>query len=370
MNFRTFDLNLLRVFEAVMLEGKLTRAAEVLAMSQPAVSNALARLRDALNDPLFIREGYGVKPSLRALQLWPSIEAALAQLRQTLEPDQSFDPRQCNETITLAMADSTATLLIPALMRKTRQEAPGLSWRVRTLFSRDPRELLASAELDLALGYFPAVEAEAISTQADQSHAADAFRSRRLYEGEYVCVMRPDHPLAGVNLDLERYCAAEHLLVSFSGRPHGFVDEALEADLLEEGQPVQALLQRRLEVLPIVFEQLEAERVRHGVDEPGLRHGLERAEPDLVVDGEVVRAAVGVARARVHVDVARDRVRVDVVVLDRGERHVDAVRAGEVARPHAAGEHDLLGLDLGAVDEDDAGGAPVDDAQPGRRRPG
>jgi len=189
MNFRTFDLNLLRVFEAVMLEGKLTRAAEVLAMSQPAVSNALARLRDALNDPLFIREGYGVKPSLRALQLWPSIEAALAQLRQTLEPDQSFDPRQCNETITLAMADSTATLLIPALMRKTRQEAPGLSWRVRTLFSRDPRELLASAELDLALGYFPAVEAEAISTQADQSHAADAFRSRRLYEGEYVCVM-------------------------------------------------------------------------------------------------------------------------------------------------------------------------------------
>ena len=229
MNFRTFDLNLLRVFEAVMLEGKLTRAAEVLAMSQPAVSNALARLRDALNDPLFIREGYGVKPSLRALQLWPSIEAALAQLRQTLEPDQSFDPRQCNETITLAMADSTATLLIPALMRKTRQEAPGLSWRVRTLFSRDPRELLASAELDLALGYFPAVEAEAISTQADQSHAADAFRSRRLYEGEYVCVMRPDHPLAGVNLDLERYCAAEHLLVSFSGRPHGFVDEALEA---------------------------------------------------------------------------------------------------------------------------------------------
>ena len=229
MNFRTFDLNLLRVFEAVMLEGKLTRAAEVLAMSQPAVSNALGRLRDALNDPLFIREGYGVKPSLKALQLWPSIEAALAQLRQTLEPDQSFDPRQCNETITLAMADSTATLLIPALMRKTRQEAPGLSWRVRTLFSRDPRELLASAELDLALGYFPAVEAEAISTQADQSHAADAFRSRRLYEGEYVCVMRPDHPLAGVNLDLERYCAAEHLLVSFSGRPHGFVDEALEA---------------------------------------------------------------------------------------------------------------------------------------------
>ena len=229
MNFRTFDLNLLRVFEAVMLEGKLTRAAAVLAMSQPAVSNALARLRDAFDDPLFIREGYGVKPSMKALQLWPSIEAALAQLRQTLEPDQGFDPRLCSDTITLAMADSTATLLIPALMRKTRQEAPGLSWRVRTLFSRDPRELLASGELDLALGYFPAVEAEAISTQADQSHAAEAFRSRRLYEGDYVCVMRPDHPLAGMPLSLDRYCAAEHLLVSFSGRPYGFVDEALEA---------------------------------------------------------------------------------------------------------------------------------------------
>jgi DNA-binding transcriptional LysR family regulator len=166
---------------------------------------------------------------MKALQLWPGVEAALAQLRQTLEPDQGFDPRRCSDTITLAMADSTAALLIPALMRKTRREAPNLSWRVRTLFSRDPRGLLASGELDLALGYFPAVEADAISTQAAQSHEAEAFRSRRLYEGEYLCVMRPDHPLAGPTLSLDRYCAAEHLLVSFSGRPHGFVDEALEA---------------------------------------------------------------------------------------------------------------------------------------------
>ena len=229
MNFRTFDLNLLRVFEAVMLEGKLTRAAEVLAMSQPAVSNALSRLRHAFSDPLFVREGYGVKPTMKALQLWPSIDAALGQLRKSLEPDRHFDPQDCHDTMTLAMADSTATLLIPALMRKTRHEAPGLTWRVRTLFSRDPRELLASGALDLALGYFPAVEAEAISTQADQSHAAEAFRSRRLYEGEYVCVMRPGHRLAKASMSLDAYCEAEHLLVSFSGRPFGFVDEALQA---------------------------------------------------------------------------------------------------------------------------------------------
>ena len=129
-----------------------------------------------------------------------------------------------------------------------------------------------------------------------------------------------------------------------------------------------ALRERRLKVLPVVLEQRERERVRDRVDLPRLGDCLERAKADLVVHGEVVRAAIGVAGARVHVDVAGDRVGVGVVVLDRGERHVDAVLTGQIARPHAAAEDDLLGLDHMAIVEDDARRAAVLDAQPGDAR--
>ena len=128
------------------------------------------------------------------------------------------------------------------------------------------------------------------------------------------------------------------------------------------------LRERRLKVLPVVLEQREGERVRNRVDLPRLGDRLERAEANLVVHGEVVRAAIGVAGARVHVDVAGDRVGVGVVVLDRGERHVDAVLTGQIARPHAAAEDDLLGLDHVTAVEYDASGAAVFHTQPGDAR--
>ena len=93
MNFRTLDLNLLRVFDAVMAEGNLTRAASALAMTQPAVSQALRRLREALGDELFVRTAHGVRPTPQAEQLWPPVRSALGAMRQALAPD-DFDPRR------------------------------------------------------------------------------------------------------------------------------------------------------------------------------------------------------------------------------------------------------------------------------------
>ena len=92
MNFRTLDLNLLRVFDAVMAERNLSRAAEQLAMTQPAVSNALRRLREHLGEPLFARAAHGVRPTPRAEALWPPVQAALQGLQHELEP-QHFNPR-------------------------------------------------------------------------------------------------------------------------------------------------------------------------------------------------------------------------------------------------------------------------------------
>lgn len=223
-NFRTLDLNLLRVFDEVMAERSLTRAARNLALTQPAVSNALRRLRDTLGDELVRRSGQGMEPTPRALLLWPAVRDALRQLQQSLAPSR-FDPAQADTTFVLAMADATAAELVPPLVDIIEAEAPGVSLRVVPLATRDPRKLLDDESVDLAVGYFPAVVADL--TAREQVGKAVAFATQRLYDGEYVCVMRADHPLASGPLTLNRFCAARHLLVSFSGRPFGFIDEAL-----------------------------------------------------------------------------------------------------------------------------------------------
>ncbi|WP_180683845.1 LysR family transcriptional regulator [Tepidicella baoligensis] len=226
LNFRTLDLNLLRVFDEVMAERNLTRAAHNLSMTQPAVSNALRRLRELTGDDLVRRSGYGVEPTPLAMTLWPTVREALQQLRAALAPG-AFDPSTATSHFVLAMADATASKIMPGLVHLLDREAPQVTLRVLPLTTRDPRELLESAGVDLAIGYFPGVLAE-LGASHLQEHVP-RYQARRLYDTEYVLVMRQGHPLAEGPLTLDDYCAARHLLVSFSGRPWGFVDEALAA---------------------------------------------------------------------------------------------------------------------------------------------
>jgi DNA-binding transcriptional LysR family regulator len=223
LNFRAFDLNLLRVFDAVMAEGSLTRAAQTLSMTQPAVSHAVRRLREALGDELFVRDAHGVNPTPRAEALWPHLRAALGALRQVLAPA-SFDPRRDAVQMRLAMADATAALLAPHLVAAIESTQALANLRILPLTTRDPRRLLEGAEVDLAVGFFPEA-VTGIAAQGQESH----LRVARLYASRYVCVMRAGHPLASAPMTLDTYCAAHHLLVSFSGRAHGFVDQALSA---------------------------------------------------------------------------------------------------------------------------------------------
>ena len=225
-SFRTLDLNLLRVFDEVMAERSLTRAAHNLSLTQPAVSNALRRLRETLGDELLRRAGQGVEPTPQALALWPSVRQALRQLQSAIVPSH-FEPQEATSTFVLAMADATAAELMGGLANRLQTGAPGVSVRVVPLTTRDPRRLLSEGAADLALGYFPAVLTDL--TARAQAGEAVAFEHQSLYSGEYVCVMRKGHPLADAPLTLDRYCAARHLLVSFSGRAYGFIDEALAA---------------------------------------------------------------------------------------------------------------------------------------------
>ena len=224
VSLRNFDLNLLKVFDVVMSERSLTRAAHHLALTQPAVSNALRRLRDVLGDDLLVRKGRGLEPTPRALELWPAVRDALQRLETSLAPS-VFEAATATTTFVLTLADATAAELMPGLVEVITQQAPDVSLRMVPLTTRDPRRLLDEGHADLAIGHFPAVMADL--TARAQAGEAVLFSHHRLFVGDYVCVMRQGHPLASGTLTLDRYCAARHMLVSFSGRAFGFIDEAL-----------------------------------------------------------------------------------------------------------------------------------------------
>lgn len=221
VNFRTIDLNLLRVFDAVMAEGSLTRAAAVLSMTQPAASHALKRLHDTIGETLFVRTANGMKPTPRSSALWPPVRAALSGLQHALAPA-SFDPRTDAVNFRVAMADATAALLAPPLVRAIQGGHAAANVRVLPLGTRDPRPLLEQGQADLAVGYFRELIAALVAQGPDA-----ALRHARLYETRYVCVMRRDHPLARKRLTLDTFCDAQHLGVSFSGRAQGPIDRAL-----------------------------------------------------------------------------------------------------------------------------------------------
>ena len=179
-NFRTLDLNLLRVFDEVMAERSLTRAARNLSLTQPAVSNALRRLRETLGDELVQRSGQGMAPTPRAVAIWPAVREALRQLQESLIPNE-FVPAESTLTFVLAMADATAASLIPGLNDTLELEAPGIALRVIPLTTRDPRELLDEESCDLAIGYFPSVVPDL--TAKAQSGQTMPFMFQRLYDG-------------------------------------------------------------------------------------------------------------------------------------------------------------------------------------------
>ncbi len=249
MNFSTLDLNLLRVFDLVMVERNVTRAAARLATTQPAVSNALRRLRDALGDELFIPGPTGVTPTPHALDLWPAVRVAMDSLRSALDP-QAFEPTSDERCFTLAMADATAAVLLPPLLDALAKERARIELRVEPLTTRDPRSALERGAADLAIGFFPDVARDLAATG---SHSD--FVLNRLYECEYVGVMRPGHALsAKPELTLDDFCDARHVRVNFTERPLSFVDEALE------------LLQRSRRVMLTVNNFSTAARVVHESD--------------------------------------------------------------------------------------------------------
>ncbi|ARU56446.1 MAG: LysR family transcriptional regulator [Pseudomonadales bacterium] len=209
---KNVDLNLLIIFDAIMTENSISSAAERLSMTQPAVSNAVARMRQVWNNPLFIKEGRGIKPTQFALNLWQQINSPLTQIRDAVDP-KSFDPATARRRFRVACADIMVDLVWLPMRKLIEREAPNIDLHAIPYSRLNSQTLLANAEAEMVIGV------------KDDLRPSD--RSELLFRGEYVCAMRKDHPLASEELTLERYLEADHLLVSLSGDPSGFVDEAL-----------------------------------------------------------------------------------------------------------------------------------------------
>ncbi len=207
------DLDLLRCFAMLHHERHLSRAAARVGLSQPAMSRALGRLRDAFDDPLFVRTPRGMLPTTRADALVPRVLAVLAAAGSLIEPER-FDPRTLVRTFVIGVADFFDAELIPRLVEVLVRDAPGVSIHTRPI-GDDVGDALAAGRLDLMIGVRESVPADA--------------RATKLYDERFVCAVRRDHPRVGKRLSIERFIELPHLLIAPMGNPGSRVDTALAA---------------------------------------------------------------------------------------------------------------------------------------------
>lgn len=214
MRLNQIDLNLFIVFEVIYREQNLTQAAQVLNISQPAVSNALRRLRRAFNDPLFERMAHGMAPTPLSHSLIGQVREALWRLNNTLVDSDSFTPQTASRAFRIAMQDFTSALVFPGIMAALRQAAPNIVLETR-IGEPDVVQALTTAALDLAIE--PPVLLNPLLYHTP------------LIRDRFVCVLRWGHPLAKRPLTLERYLELLHVeAVAAPGRPEP-VDLALHA---------------------------------------------------------------------------------------------------------------------------------------------
>lgn len=217
------DLNLLVLFEAVMEHRHVGRAAERLHLTASAVSHGLGRLRRLLNDPLFLRTPKGVVPTARAAELAPAVAEVLARVRNVLATAAPFDPLTSGRRFSIGAPDGASAVFLPPFLAELKRRAPGIDIGIRQLLpapgEMSPERAWRSAFVDLEARF---LDVAVIPTD----HVPPRFHAQRLYDEDFVIAARAGHPFAK-HPSLERFCDAEHLVVSSTGDARGFVDERL-----------------------------------------------------------------------------------------------------------------------------------------------
>ena len=211
-NMANLDLNLMVIFDVIMQEQSITGAAERLAMTQPSVSNAVARMRHAWKDPLFVKQGRGIRPTPYAEKLWRDIAIPLDVIKRASE-QQVFEPATLKRTFRIAVTDWMADLFWLPLRKIIEAEAPEVNIHA-VPYTVNGEDLLLNADVDMVLDYFEG--------------SSGKMQSQYLFDNHFVCAMRAEHPLAKQDLNLPCFASAEHLLLSLSGEASGGVDKILQ----------------------------------------------------------------------------------------------------------------------------------------------
>ncbi len=213
MNIRSFDLNLLVTFDAVMRERSVSRAAQALSLTQPAVSNALNRLRQMLDDPLLVRTRQGMEPTPRALELIAPVPRALNELDNCLSTPVSFEPQTSKQRFVIAATDYVALLLLPKLLKLLELQAPGIEVQIKNFGPGNPEDALDSGEFDFAMGRFFDV--------------SPRLQKQLWLDESLCCLVRQDHPQIKKRMSLKQYLDVGHVWVSSNER-RGMVDRWLQ----------------------------------------------------------------------------------------------------------------------------------------------
>lgn len=213
MELTDIDLNQLVLFHHLMAERRVSRVAEQLGLTQPAVSNSLARLRRLFNDELFLRTPSGMVPTPLAEQMAEPVGQALALIHGGLNQRTGFDPAREKRSMTIGMTDIGEIVFLPALVERLGREAPGITLNTVRNTAVNLRDDMASGKVDLAVGLLPQLKA--------------GFFQRRLFRQSYVCLYRSGHALDRKRITLADVRDAQHLVIVSAGTGHGRVDELI-----------------------------------------------------------------------------------------------------------------------------------------------
>lgn len=222
MDIKSVDLNLLPVLDALLRQRSVTLAARELDISQSAVSSALGRLRTLLGDQLFVRTGHGMLPTPRASQLGEPVAAILARLRDEVLSSQGFVPTASERAFTLGLSDVGSYVLWPRIVAAVSRQAPRVQLRLRVVTQSLLFSALENAEVDVALGAYPDLP--------------DTLYQRRLFERQYVAMVRAEHPLVGKRLSVQAFARCPQAVVRLASGIQDRVDEALAAQGLARRQ--------------------------------------------------------------------------------------------------------------------------------------
>jgi DNA-binding transcriptional LysR family regulator len=212
------DLNLLRVTVAMLDAGSVSQAAKALGISQPSVSESLAKLRRHFDDALFVRSGKGMSPTPRGAEIADAAREVLLQVEQKLGPRVPFDPRQAHRPFTFAMSDVGEMVFLPKLSKTLAKASPETPLRSVSMPPPQLAKAMEDGDVDLAVGYFPDLK------------GSDFFQ-KRLFTHHFLCLVRKDHPVGGDVLTLEQFLNLQHAVVLSEGRSQ----EILEGHLKELG---------------------------------------------------------------------------------------------------------------------------------------